>query len=162
MKTKVIIQHKDKIIVTKNEVTNDVAEFMAGYMSGNSDFKLTHIYGQYGNELDFPDGGGPFFVPAKDDSIEDLETATISVEQEKIITMSTKTQEGQTKYKNNVLSVLSLMTQNDGKVFIGAGLVCKLPSGRELLLGHVAFKGIKKESNYGITIGWEWILENNL
>ncbi len=145
-----------------NLVTNESAEMFAGWLAGEEAYKFTHMYGQWGDSATYPENGGPFFTPQRDDQVADLDTGSISTVDARvpIIHKFTSTQPGQSEFSNNIISSIGIFTGNTGKSYIGVGLVCELPTNRKLLLAHVALDGIIMESGYDILIMWDWIFSN--
>jgi len=145
-----------------NTITNEVAEFFVGWLNKEPEYNFTHIYGQWGNASLFPEGGGPYIVPQRDDTVADLTPANIFITDAEvpIINRMKGTQAGQSEFTNNIISVMGVLTKNDTKVYVGAGLVCEVSSTKKLLLSHVAFDGILKESTHDLLIIWDWIFTN--
>ena len=154
----------DKHLVNKqsNLITNESAELFAGFLAGDSNYKFTHIYGQWGDPATYPENGGPYFTPQRDDQVSDLDTGSISTTdaQVPLIHKYKTTQEGQSEFSNNIISVVGILTKNTGKSYIGAGLVCELPSNRKLLVAHVALDGIIMGISHDIMIVWDWVFSN--
>lgn len=145
-----------------NLITDEVAEFFTGYLGGDSNYQFTHVYGQWGEVATYPEGGGPFFTPVRSNQVTDLTYAGVFTmdAQVPIIHKFRSTQAGQSEFANNRVSVIGIITGNNNKSYIGAGLVCRLPSGQELLLAHVALDGILKDSSFNIMIVWDWLFTN--
>lgn len=146
----------------KNTITNEVAEFFAGWLAGDKNYNFSHIYGQWGDPGTYPEGSGPFFTPARDDQVTDLDAGSISTVDARvpIIHRIKSTQAGQSEFSENIVSVIGVFTKNVGQVYIGAGLVCELPTNKKLLLSHVALEGIAMGSDHDILILWDWIFSN--
>ena len=158
------IYKRDKYIGTyHNQITNEVAEFFTGWLSGDTDYQFTHIYGQWGTAINYPESGGPYITPDRADVVTDLTTATIFTTNAEvpIVQRSRVTEPDQSEFTNNIISCVGIFSNNDTQVYVGAGLVCKLPSGKELLLAHVPFNGILKQSSYDIVVVWDWLFTNN-
>lgn len=147
---------------SKNTITNEVAEFFAGWLAGDKNYNFTHVYGQWGDPGTYPEGGGPYFTPARDDQVTDLDTGPMSTvdAQVPIIHRMKNTQAGQSEFSENIVSIIGVFTKNTGKVYIGAGLVCELPTNKKLLLSHVALEGIAMGADHDILILWDWIFSN--
>lgn len=153
------LENGDILFENHNEVTDGSAEFLAGCALKLADYKITHIYGQWGEATDFPENGGPFFTPDKSDTIEDLTGSNFYTTdaEEPVVQIVRSTEIGQTRFVDNKLTITAFFTHNDGKVYIGAGLVCQ-PKG--LLLGHLALNGALKVPGKYIACIWDWTFSN--
>jgi len=146
------------IYSTNNVITNEMPEFL----TGGPTYDYTHIYGQWGSQVNFAEGGGPYFTAQNTDTVADLTTATISTGNAEIpITYRVRTtQTGQSSFTYNILTLMALMTANNDGVYVGAGLVCQADN-KELLLTHVAFPGFLKRSFFDLMIIWDLIFSNS-
>lgn len=130
MVANVIITNKDGKILWEghNIVTNGMKQFMS-----DRSLSVTGMRGEYGA---YAEGGGPYFVPAITDTIDDLGT------NELYPIYSTEVGTTTTKY-------ISFFTSQDGSVFIGANLMAG-----DLLIARIALVGILKEVDKYICIAW--------
>lgn len=160
LKGRVKVYSGDVIVYQGNNIiTDEATTFVAGKIANKKGFDITHIYGQWGEVADFPEGTGPFFTPTVNDKIVDLTSTNIFTTDAKstVAPIEVATELGQNRYYNNGVKIIATFPNNVGKAYIGAGLVCEPAS---LLLGHIAFKSIVKKANADIVIVWDWFERN--
>lgn len=135
-----------------NIICNGMADFLSSYLLNDKSFQISHIYGQWGEAVDFPEGTGPFFTPLKTDTVTSLTGANFYTTnaQVPIIGRTRSLASNNVDYFSNYQAVI---TGNNNKIYIGAGLVCKTPS-KEILIAHTAFDGILKESSHDLFLEW--------
>lgn len=141
------IQTVEKKIIVPNLVLDNITDFLT-----DRDRKLNYIYGQWGEEPEYEEGGGPYFVPTTTDEIPED-----GIEETRIIYQGRRSEDG---YTNNVLTSISYMTSHDDGIYYGAFLVSKDPIKGVLPICHTPFLGIKKVAGSDIILIWDLIFSN--
>lgn len=123
-------------------MTNGMKEYQARRDSGE-DISIIGMYSEFGTELGYPPGTGPFFTPAVTDTIDDISSNKVFVP---IYTI--------TKTTDNTTNIVCLINDEDNKVHYGYNLIAKVGN-KEILIARTAGVGKLKTPNVKIGVFWE-------
>jgi len=130
----------------KNLITYDGSTVLARALGGDQDYHITHIYGEHGPSGVYTPGSTNGLVASKNDTIDTLRTAPRSTDdaESKVIFPSYVSSEP--PYNQNVVTFTASFNDSslDGRILVGAGLVCQI-RGSEILFAHAYFPAYEKK-----------------
>ena len=157
-KTKKVLQ----VLDAKNVITYEGATILAHALTGDRDYRITHIYGEHA------DPGGSGYIPGstngltalKSDTIDILRTpprSTVNAESP-VITASYYTSE--TPYQNNVVTFTASWSSDllDGRIIVGAGMINQYRAA-EYLFSHAYFPAQIKQPGEELICHWSEIFK---
>lgn len=160
-----VIDKKTRELIKKTTVNNIVTYIAPTVFTqalyGNSDYRITHIYGEHAIAGTYPEGSLPPLTALRTDTVDTLRTAprTTANAESPLIFASFSTSDI-SLYINNVITFSASFDSDllNGEVIVGAGLICKIGT-LELLTNHAYFPGHVKTSSHELAIHWSLMLK---
>jgi len=147
---------------TKNIITYRAADIMAKAVVGDTAYKLSHIYFQWGETVPTPGGftpGAPSGLPAaaRTDDMATLTAGTLTTDaEEQIISIGySATPDVPGRYQHNMVTVTAVAGNPalDNKTFVGAGLIARV-NGVDNLFAHQIYIGLEKLPQFQVVASW--------
>lgn len=153
----IITKKVRKIIEVNNVITYEGATILAHALTGDGDYRVTHIYGEHA------DPGGSGYIPGSTNGLVALKSDTIDVlrapprdtvnAESPVITASYYT--SATPYQNNVVTFTASWNSDllDGRIIVGAGMITQFRSA-EYLFSHAYFPAQIKQPGEELICHW--------
>lgn len=120
-------------------ITIGIKDFLSRKLRGEN-ISIVGMYSEYGTDIDFPEGTGPFFTVQESDTIDDISDDKIFVP---VYSIS----------GTNVLDIMCFINDMDDKIHYGFNLIAK-QNDEEILIARNSGIGIKKRPGVKIGIFW--------
>ena len=151
-----------KIIDVNNVITYEGATILAHVLTGDLDYRITHIYGEHADPIasGYIPGSTNGLTALKSDTIDILRTPpreTTNAESP-VITATYYTSES--PYQNNVVTFTASWSSDllDGRIIVGAGMVTQYRSA-EYLFSHAYFPAQIKQPGEELICHWSEIFK---
>lgn len=156
----VIVDH-----IAENTVTFLATNVMAHSITGDPNYKITHIYGEHADPgfSGYVDGSLNGLSTSRSDTIDVLRTSprsTTGAEEQVLTTGFATTLENPpgfpvTDYDKNIVTFTAIFSAPslDGEIFVGAGLMTVIGTS-EILFAHQYRPALTKLSSFDIQVAW--------
>jgi hypothetical protein len=147
----------EKIITVPNVITYQGATVLAKSITGDLQYRITHIYGEYADPAvsGYVAGSTNGLVASKSDTIGTMRSSPRYTEyaESEVITATHYT--SGTNYYNNIVTFSASWDDEnlDDNLVVGAGLICSIGNS-ELLYAHAYVPAILKTAGKEIVCHW--------
>jgi len=148
-----------KTVTRPNIITYQGADFFAKASAGLPEYKFTHIYGEHADPgfSGYIEGSLNGLVTDRTDTVDVLRTSprdTVDAEAQILVTSFATSDP--LLYSHNLVTILAVWDSSavNGEIFVGAGLICKLPDGTEILVAHNYVPALIKLAGFAIQAVW--------
>jgi len=154
------IYKKNKLIrETKNTITYTATFLLAKSITGQEDYRITHIYGEYGPNDVYTEGSTNGLITSRNDTIETLRIPPRTTVYAESPIIGISYQSTDENHKENSVTFMAVWDNPslNGYIIVGAGLICQTIN-NEYLYAHAYFPAIKKD-NEDLICHWTQVFD---